>query len=349
MKHIEDFLTDPEFIRWVNKPDKELEAYWDQWRKANPEQLMTMKLAKEVLLRAKVERMLPPNGLKEEVIAEVLRLKSKSVGAMPQGESQSAEGIRDFFWNKLGQMTRVAAILVVCILLAWMLAPASDSSFDLLVVQEEATLIKKATAAGEKLQLTLSDGTKIWINSSSEVVFPEKFEADRRTISLRGEAYLEVAHDSVRPFIVRTEGLSTTVIGTSFNINARDSGKAKVALVSGQVSVTSSQKTLIIYPGEMVDFNQELAAMNVVSFKSQEVLAWKDGLLRFEKESLEEVKDALEEWYGVNINLVNATGVKWQFSAEYKQQTLKEVLESMSFIQGFDYQIHDNKSVTLTF
>jgi transmembrane sensor len=349
MKHIEDFLTDPEFIRWVNKPDKELAAYWDRWRKANPEQLMNMKLAKELLLRAKLERIKPQSGLKEEVLSKVLRLKPKPSGVNPEKKTQSAKGIGEFFWNKLGQMTRVAAILVVCITLAWILSPATDPITPSLFTTEEAVFVKKTTATGEKLQLTLSDDTKIWINSSSEVVFPEKFEADRRTISLRGEAYLEVAHDSLRPFSVHTDGLVTTVLGTSFNVNAKEAGKTKIALVSGKVSVASSWSEVMVGPGEMVDFDGTTDSMQVVGFKPSEVLAWKDGVLLFQKASFEEVKNALEEWYGVQIVVENSSGVKWQFSGEYRQQTLKEVLQSISFIQGFEYELTTDKSVTMRF
>lgn len=349
MKYIEDFLTDPEFIRWVNNPDKELEAYWEQWRKANPEQLETMKLAKELLLRARVKRMMPPNGLKEEVMAEVLRLKSQPSGVIHEGGNRHTKGIREFFWNKLGQMTRVAAILVVCMLLAWMLSPATDQVVTSQLTAEAAVLIKKTTSAGEKMELTLSDGTKIWMNSSSEVVFPEKFESDKRTVTVKGEAYLEVAHDSLRPFTVGTEGLLTTVLGTSFNVNAKEAGKTKIALMSGKVSVSSSREEVVMSPGEMLDFEGTTESMRVVDFKPSEVLAWKDGVLLFQKASLEEVKNALEEWYGVQIVVENSSGVKWQFSGEYRQQTLEEVLESISFIQSFEYELHDDKRVIMKF
>ncbi|WP_228693763.1 FecR family protein [Lunatimonas sp.] len=349
MKHIEDFLTDPEFIRWVNKPDKELEAYWDRWRKSNPEQLVPMKMAKEILLRAKVDRSTPPKGLKEEVIAEILRLKPTNTGTRVEDKHQSAKETEKFIWNELGQMTRVAAILVTCMMLAWMLAPVSDPSIPSLVAEKESIVIQRTTEAGEKIQLTLADGTKIWMNSSSEVLFPEKFDADLRTITVKGEAYLEVAHDSLRPFLVITEGLRTKVLGTSFNVNAKDPTNTKIALISGKVLVASSREEVVMSPGEMLDFEGTTESMRVVGFKPNEVLAWKEGVLMFQKASLQEVKRVLEEWYGVEIRFENAAGVKWEFSGEYRQQTLKEVLESISFIQGFEFTLNDTKSVTMKF
>ena len=71
LKNIEDFLTHPEFIRWVKQPDRELEAYWNQWRNANPGQLPSMRLAKEILLRAEFDLSEPPSGMKEDVLQEV--------------------------------------------------------------------------------------------------------------------------------------------------------------------------------------------------------------------------------------------------------------------------------------
>ncbi|WP_245189387.1 FecR family protein [Lunatimonas salinarum] len=348
MKHIEDFLTDPEFIRWVKNPDKELEAYWEQWRKANPEQLAPMKMAKEILLRSNVDRVKPPQGLKEEVMAEVLRIKAKSVGYANTNHSKRSKGIKDSFWNKLGQMTRVAAILVTCLILAWMLGPTPESKAPSMVAAEAAILVKK-TAAGEKLQLTLADGTKIWMNSSSEVVFPEKFESDRRNITVKGEVYLEVAHDSLRPFTVFTDGLTTTVLGTSFNVNAKNPANTQIALITGKVAVSDTQKEVIMNAGQMLDFQGTLDSTRIRGFKPSEVLAWKEGVLLFQKASLQEVIQALEEWYGVEISAENAGGVTWQFSGEYRQQVLVDVLESMSFIQGFEYQLNENGTVTIKF
>ena len=98
----------------------------------------------------------------------------------------------------------------------------------------------------------------------------------------------------------------------------------------------------------MLNYNNISASFNVSGFDASQLLGWKDGVLLFQRASLREVKEGLEEWYGVDIVLKNDKGINWQFSGEYPQQMLEEVLESMSYIKEFDYQIND-KTVTLTF
>ncbi len=348
MKNIEDFLTHPEFIRWVKQPDKELEAYWDQWRKANPEQLPSMRLAKEILLRTKFDHPEPPVGMREEVLQQVLREREKTTPLATTIASKKRPSWTSFFWDGWGQMSRVAAILVASIGLVWLFAPVSQVDIEPHTAQLEENFIKKITGPGEKLQLTMADGSRVWLNSSSEVEFPEKFGKEQRLISLKGEAYFEVERDSLRPFKVNTEGLVTTVLGTSFNVNARDAGKTRVALVSGKVEVSSAHQQVSLSPGEMLNFNRATTSLEVSGFDPARVLGWKEGVLHFHRASLREVKEGLEEWFGVEIMLKNAKEVDWQFSGEYRQQMLEEVLESMSYIQGFDYKIKD-KAVTLTF
>ncbi|HSI74674.1 MAG TPA: FecR domain-containing protein [Lunatimonas sp.] len=348
LKNIEDFLTHIEFIRWVKQPDKELEAYWNQWRKANPEQLPSMRLAKEILLRTEFGDPQPPRGMKEEVLQHVLRQREKTASSLSnKGEKHRPKWTR-IFWDGLGQMSRVAAILVGSFLLGWLLAPVSQVKEEQPLADVEEIYIYKTTERGQKMQLTLADGTKVWLNSSSEVTFPDKFRNENRLISLRGEAYFEVVRDSLRPFMVQTDDLVTTVLGTSFNVNTKESGKTKIALLSGKVEVSSSHSHISLAPGEMLSYDNVSTSFKVSGFDASQVLGWKDGVLRFQRASLREVKEGLEEWYGVEINLKNEKGVNWQFSGEYPQQMLEEVLESMSYIKEFDYQINE-KTVTLIF
>jgi ferric-dicitrate binding protein FerR (iron transport regulator) len=95
----------------------------------------------------------------------------------------------------------------------------------------------------------------------------------------------------------------------------------------------------------MLDYNSFDGTHSVEVFDANKILAWKDGVLKFHKSSLPQVKVALEEWFGVKIKLQNANGITWEFSGTYPQQTLEEVLESMSYIKGFDYQIKGKEAI----
>lgn len=348
MKDIEDFLTHPEFIRWVKRPDKELEAYWSQWRLANPEQLPTLRLAKEILLRTDFGHSEPPVDMKDEVLQQVLKQRESRGPLSSKKATYKQPSLSGQFWEGLGQMTRVAAIVLVSFITGWLLALVSPVNQEPQSAEIQVPYIHKRTEKGEKMQLTLADGTKVWINSSSEVQFPEKFGTGTRQFSLKGEAYFEVVTDSLRPFIVQTGDLQTVVLGTSFNVSTKESGKTSISLISGKVEVSSRNRKAFLAPGEMLQFDNEKTSFLISGFDERQVLGWKEGVLRFERASLQEVKDSLEEWYGVEITLKNARGVTWQFSGEYPQQMLEEVLESMSYIKEFDYQITD-KTVTLIF
>lgn len=348
LNHIEDFLTHPEFVRWVRHPDKELDSYWNQWCRANPDQLPTMRLAREMLLRTSFNPPLTPVGLKQEVLQEVLRQRKKETNPPLVNKKVKKKIGYQYFWNRLGQMNRVAAILFLTLGIAGLFGPLTNvNTFEKLEVEPISTVVKR-TGQGEQLQLTLGDGTKVWVNSSSQVEFPQKFAKNERSIQLKGEAYFEVKRDSLRPFKVSTNGLTTIVLGTSFNINAKIPGKIKVSLLSGKVEVSSSNTQTSLSPGEMLDFDRSNGTHSVGAFDASKVLAWKERVLQFHKSTLPQVKVALEEWFGVEIKLQNANGVTWEFSGTYPQQTLEEVLESMSYIKGFDYQIK-GKDVVIKF
>lgn len=348
LNNIEDFLTHPEFVRWVKQPDQELDSYWEQWSRANPEQLNNMRLAKEMLLRLSFTPPHSPDGLKQEVLQEVLRQRPKKGNHPIANEKEKNKFGYRSLWNGLGQMNRVAVVLLLSLGMACLFSPITKVNSLLEREMEEFATVIKRTGRGEKLQLTLGDGTKVWVNSSSQVEFPKKFTKDERIIHLKGEAYFEVKRDSLRPFKVSTNGLTTIVLGTSFNINTKIPGKIKVSLVSGKVEVSSSKNQTSLSPGEMLDYNSSDGTHSVGVFDAEKVLAWKEGVLKFHKSSLPQVKVALEEWFGVKIKLQNANGVTWEFSGTYPQQTLEEVLESMSYIKGFDYQIK-GKEATIKF
>ncbi|WP_339713154.1 FecR family protein [Cyclobacterium amurskyense] len=345
LNNIEDFLTHPEFVRWVKQPDKELDSYWEQWSRANPEQLNNMRLAREMLLRLSFTPPHSPDGLKQEVLQEVLRQRPKKGNHPIDNEKEKNKFGYQSLWNGLGQMNRVAAILLLTLGMACLFSPITKVNSLLEKEMEVASTVIKRTGRGEKLQLTLGDGTKVWLNSSSQVEFPQKFSNDKRIIHLKGEAYFEVKRDSLRPFKVNTDGLTTIVLGTSFNINTKVPGKIKVSLVSGKVKVSSSKGQTPLSPGEMLDYDGSKGTHTIGVFDPIKVLAWKEGVLQFHKSTLPQVKAALEEWFGVSIEIQNANGVTWEFTGTYPQQTLEEVLESISYIKGFDYRIKGKEAI----
>lgn len=342
-----DFLTNHNFIKWVNHPDQESDTYWKSWMAVNPEHLPQLKLARELLLRARYEDFEPRLGAKQRILENILN-SPLPVPVQAKPIPRYTAGNKDI-WQRAGQLTRVAAILLVSILLGWLTFPYKGTvSPEALVVQTAS--IAKSTGPGEKLQFTLPDGSSVWLNSASEMSFPERFDGGERMVKLTGEAFFEVKKDSLRPFKVMTNGVVTTALGTSFNVKTKFHDGVKVSLLTGKVKVkaTSGSEDVFLDPGQELLYNGQQENITVRRFEPMEVTAWREGRILFKEASLPEVVNYLEDWYGVKIHLQHAEGVDWEYSGEYKNQTLDNVLNSLSYIQKFKYSIQD-KNVEIKF
>lgn len=336
----QDFLSNPEFVQWVKNPNKQLDDYWDRWIKANPEHLRNFKLAREFLIRLQLNDVMAEEGLKEEILNSLLKVSPAANTQIEKNSFQPKNG----FWQHLSQFNRVAAILLLGFSIAWMIGPRKEPGNALSEVGI-ATTIHKSTQAGEKLHLTLSDGTDIWVNSVSHIEFPKQFDGNERRIYLEGEAFFEVAKDTLRPFVVEARGLSTIALGTSFNISTKANERVAISLVSGKVKILPPQHNQEFYldPGKELKFDTKNKKEHIADFNIHHVTAWKNGTLLFEDANLMEVVKKLEDWYGISIGITNGERIDWVFSGEFQNQTLESVLESLSYIQKFNYSINGKK------
>ena len=181
----------------------------------------------------------------------------------------------------------------------------SGESAGSVLQKKELVYNKLIVPRGGEYALQLSDSTKIWVNSESELRYPETFGADVRVVDLKGEAYFSVTKDSVRPFIVRTGGMELRVLGTEFNVNAYEDGDGLVTtLVSGKVALRAGNASLMLEPGEQAVLSVDGFSKELVNV--QRVVAWKDGVVAFEDERLEDLMDKLSRWYDVQVFYQNA-------------------------------------------
>lgn len=246
----------------------------------------------------------------------------------------------------LSTWLKVAAVLILGIGISW-------GSYQL--TREETpsapiiSTIEKEVARGQKLKVTLDDGTQVFLNSESTLTYPQKFSANKREVTLIGEAFFEVARDTSRPFTINAQDIQVSVLGTSFNINAYEGDSTiSVAVASGKVKVNqTSQHTYFLEPGKELTYQPNLDHFEVNEFDRMERLAWKDGILYFKDASIQEVKKTLERWYGVEMSIQGDDQLNWQYSGVFERQSLENVLEGMSYVQRFDYEIN-NKQVTIT-
>ncbi|RQP19360.1 MAG: DUF4974 domain-containing protein [Parapedobacter sp.] len=154
------------------------------------------------------------------------------------------------------------------------------------------------TARGETYALTLSDGSRIWLNASSSIRFPVAFGADQRKVEITGEGYFEVATDVSRKFIVAAGGTETEVLGTHFNINSyEDEADVKVSLLEGKVKINRSA---VLLPGQQARIVGENIEV-VRQANMEQAVAWKNGLFNFDRSDLKTVMRQLSRWYDLDV------------------------------------------------
>lgn len=212
--------------------------------------------------------------------------------------------------------------------------------------QEMASVVLMTTPRGKDCHLTLSDGTRVWLNADSKLEFPEQFRGARRTVRLSGEAYFEVAKDSRHPFVVETEYLTTTVLGTSFNVRAYTVSDASVTLVEGRVQVASPtvRKPVVLKPGQRLDVVGSRFSMNTVN--TYAYTQRKEGFFYFPDDTMRQIMVELGRWYNKAVVFEDAShmNLRLHFVAE-RTQSLAEIVNSLSEMDGVDIELGSNEIV----
>lgn len=159
-----------------------------------------------------------------------------------------------------------------------------------------------STPRGGQYQLALPDGTRVWLNAASSITFPTAFTGSERNVSITGEAYFEVAHNTAMPFRVTINDQNhVLVLGTHFNINSYiDETIVRTTLIEGSVKVNSEGQETVLKPGEQARAGGNgLTVLKDVN--TDQVIAWKNGAFSFYKDDLRAVLRQISRWYDVEI------------------------------------------------
>lgn len=156
---------------------------------------------------------------------------------------------------------------------------------------------------GKRSTITFQDGTKLWVNSGSTVIYPVYFDKNKREIFAEGEIFLDVVPDSERPFVVKTKQLDVSVLGTQFNLSAYKSEKhVQVVLVSGKVEVETQKKEKhILTPNQLYSYHTETYENNITQVNVNEYIAWKDGYYQFSEQKMDIVFRKISQFYQTDI------------------------------------------------
>jgi len=201
-----------------------------------------------------------------------------------------------------------------------------------------------STPAGGQYQVTLPDGTKVWLNALSSLKYPTAFTGKYRTVALTGEGYFEVAKNKNKPFKLSTAKQEISVLGTHFNVSAyADEPEIKTTLVEGGVAVKnfSPLATGLLKPGQQAIFHGSDFEINNVDV--EEYIAWKNGFFMFNNEGIKEAMQKLARWYDVEIEYVgNFDGIYFGGSFS-KHNNLQETLKILESTDKFKFKIEGRR------
>ena len=197
--------------------------------------------------------------------------------------------------------------------------------------------------SGKRSTLNLSDGSKIWVNANSRVVYPVVFNQSKREIYVEGEVFLEVSPDKNRPFIVKTKTLDVNVLGTSFNVSAYENqAQTSVVLVTGSVNVkTKKNDTEKLKPNEMYQYADGRGRLRKVNV--QNYISWKDGSYIFEKEDFVTILNKLGSYYGKEVVIDKDLVAVYCSGTLNLKDDITMVLNGLKNVVSFTYQINGNQ------
>ena len=182
---------------------------------------------------------------------------------------------------------------------------------------------------GGEFQIQLADGSRVWLNSESELRYPVDFVGTERKVFLKGEAYFQVAKDATKPFRVVVNDMQVEALGTEFNINAyRDDNCLRTTLAEGKVRVSypDTYQEYILEPGEQAVLKGGVITTEQVNV--DDIIAWKKGRFVFSDMSLEAIAHQLERWYDVEIRFDDVVAKYYRFTGVMKRYNeLEQVLE----------------------
>jgi hypothetical protein len=196
---------------------------------------------------------------------------------------------------------------------------------------------------GKRAFITLSDGTKLWVNTGTTVVFPVVFDEFKREIVVNGEVYADVFHDEAKPFIVKTSKLDIQVLGTKFNVSAyANDPYTNVILVEGSVNVIPENgKATVIAPNQMYSLTAEKTSLRNVDIDNY--ISWIDGVYIFKNEPIEDILTKLSRYYNVRIIMPSdPSGIFCSGKLELKED-LNELLNGLSDITSMSYGVQDGE------
>lgn len=238
-------------------------------------------------------------------------------------------GKQSYKWYRTWSVAAVAIVLLglITVTAYWQGSRQIQSNFSDIVV--EAPL-------GSKTKLTLPDGSTVWLNAGSKMVYSQGFGVSDRRLAFQGEGYFEVEKNDEMPFLVQTHDVNVTVVGTKFNFrNYPEDEEAVVELLEGKVALENQLKeesVRYLSPNEKMVLHKATGKMDITSAKVKEATLWTENILLFDEDLLPDIVRELERSYHVQIEIENEDLKQARFYGQFNQleQNIYDVLDMLS-------------------
>ena len=259
------------------------------------------------------------------------------LGAYQQAQTKIKINRRRSMYN---QLMRYAAFLTIPLLLSslvlgYLYWGATDA---------EEKYAEVVAATGSIIRYELPDHSVVWLNSGSTLRYPTVFKKDNRNVELKGEAYFEVAHNKRAPFIVNSKQIKTCVLGTKFNVRARnEENRVVTTLLQGLVRVDSPRTEdngYLLKPGQTLNVNTDTYQAELIEYNQPtDVLLWINGKLMFKQHSLLEITNVMEKLYDIKFVYEDDALKTERFTGEFStDSTPDEILNVLMHTNHFNYK-----------
>lgn len=341
----EDFILDESFREYILGSSETSVSFWNNWIETHPEKQEEIRKARQILITLFNHHKIDVKVDKNQSLAELL------------AKIEYEDNLSETRTIKFPAWARVAAIIMVSVGMGWLwnFAYSKLGENDAVVYNEVIVPI------GEKSQIVLSDGTHVWINSGSTFKYPVSFGKKSREVFLTGEAFFDVTKKEKQTFVVNTHDASVKVLGTAFNVKSYpEDSKTQTTVVRGLVSVKSKveDKEVLIKPNQMAVIREETTEIKAKvtepvekfevldNINTEAVTCWKNQLLVFADEPLEDMAMKMERWFNVRIDVKDSTLRSERYNGKFTHnETIYEVLEAIKQTTPIKYTIGKDKII----
>lgn len=363
----EDFLLDASFCNYCLERNEEDTFFWKHWILLHPEKAPAVEQAKKLYLLLNGNH--TAEQYKRDLEQFTIRLGDHLMAEPPANDpaATARPKPRIGYHHRGRRQSRtyaaVGAAGVLAVIILFLLHPGNPTS---------PAGFRTSSKAGERRTILLQDGSKVLLNAASELAVTTGFGDSIREVSLKGEAYFDIAKVAGKPFIVHTDAMDIRVLGTEFNVRAYPAEKiTEAALVKGSIEVmlkSAPDRRIVLHPSEKISCAaaptspdiaaavparitrpavkvEKLAASPVDSLPAE--ISWTVNCLVFQDNTLEEIAPRLERWYNVTIRFDDAQVKDYRYTATFQKKTIDQVLEALALSRPFAFHRENDSLIVI--